>query len=82
MITPPLTFCIVYLQGCNYPQVSARKSCVDAIVTLNQLLPDGVTKYLQDLRDDQMRLVQHYITKAQNKPGHRDFSSMQRLYIS
>jgi hypothetical protein len=70
------------LQGCNYSQVSARKACVDAIVGLNQQVPGGVAKYLQDLRDDQMRLVQHYITKAQNKPVQRDFSSMQRLYIS
>ncbi|KAI9288298.1 clasp N terminal-domain-containing protein [Umbelopsis sp. AD052] len=73
---------LVLVKGCNYPQVSARKACVDSIVSLNQLIPGGVIRYLDDLRDDQMRLVQHYITKAQNKPLHRDFSSMQRLYSS
>ncbi|KAJ2960361.1 hypothetical protein NQZ79_g4275 [Umbelopsis isabellina] len=72
----------ILVKGCNYPQVSARKACVDAIVNLNQLVPGGIIKHLQDLRDDQMRLVQHYINKAQSKSLHKEASPMQRLYSS
>jgi hypothetical protein len=55
------------MQGMNSPLVSVRKSCVEAIVAFHEIIHDTIYSCLEDLREDQINLIRHYVTKSLKK---------------
>ncbi|KAI9013380.1 clasp N terminal-domain-containing protein [Phycomyces nitens] len=57
----------VFRKGMNDGLISVRKSCVEAIVAFQDIVGDSVYELLDDLRDDQLNLVKHYVAKSIRK---------------
>ncbi|OAD72180.1 hypothetical protein PHYBLDRAFT_159263 [Phycomyces blakesleeanus NRRL 1555(-)] len=57
----------VFRKGMNDGLISVRKSCVEAIVAFQDIVGDSVYDLLEDLRDDQLNLVRHYVAKSIRK---------------
>lgn len=51
----------------NSSLVNIRKSCVEAIVALHEVVNDDIYLYLVDLREDQSNLIRHYVAKSLKK---------------
>ncbi|KAI8369225.1 clasp N terminal-domain-containing protein [Radiomyces spectabilis] len=57
----------VLFTGYSHPDVSVRKSCVQALVGIHAVLgADYLKVYLPALRGDQLNLLKHYIARAQS----------------
>ncbi|KAG1158767.1 hypothetical protein G6F37_005496 [Rhizopus arrhizus] len=56
-----------FFKGMNSPLVSVRKSCVEAIVAFHEIIHDTIYSCLEDLREDQINLIRHYVTKSLKK---------------
>ncbi|KAI9477955.1 MAG: clasp N terminal-domain-containing protein [Benjaminiella poitrasii] len=53
-----------FFKGINHPFVHIRKSCVEAMVAFHEVIGDDLYLGLNDLRDDQLSLVRHYVGKS------------------
>ncbi|CEG73667.1 hypothetical protein RMATCC62417_09001 [Rhizopus microsporus] len=56
-----------FFKGMNSSLVNIRKSCVEAIVALHEVVNDDIYLYLVDLREDQSNLIRHYVAKSLKK---------------
>ncbi|KAF7730673.1 suppressor of tub2 mutation [Apophysomyces ossiformis] len=56
-----------FRKGMNDTVINIRKSCVDAIVSFQEVLGDDMYRFLSDLRVDQINLVRHYAAKSLKK---------------
>ncbi|KAI9498131.1 clasp N terminal-domain-containing protein [Zychaea mexicana] len=54
----------VFLKGVNHAMIHVRKSCVEAIVEFHGVMGDDIYRFLEDLREDQLNLVRHYVARA------------------
>ncbi|KAI8136876.1 clasp N terminal-domain-containing protein [Fennellomyces sp. T-0311] len=54
----------VFLKGVNHPMIHVRKTCVEAIVEFHGVMGDEIYQFLDDLREDQLNLVRHYVARA------------------
>ncbi|KAI8975170.1 clasp N terminal-domain-containing protein [Mycotypha africana] len=56
-----------FFKGINHPMINVRKSCIEALVAFHNILEDELYMFFTDLREDQMALLKHYVTKASKK---------------